>query len=123
MNRDESARITAHDHTRLSEPSATAGTAVDLEHAYVVSWELVPHDVVTMNSSVVYEHEASGERRTITIVHPYRADVAQGRISVLAPVGRALLGRAAGESIDWPFPDGKTRRLRVIEVVSAHDRP
>jgi len=117
MNRENSIRITEHDHNRFSKLPATSDPATELEHAYVVSWELVPPDVVTMNSTVMYEDEATGERRAITIVHPHHANVAEGRVSALAPVGRALLGLAAGESIDWPFPDGESRRLRVIEVM------
>jgi regulator of nucleoside diphosphate kinase len=117
MNRKDPIHITEHDRTRLSELPATVSPAPEREHAYVLPWELSPHDVVTMNSTVVYEDETTGQRRTITIVHHRHADVAQGRVSALAPVGHALLGLAVGESIDWPFPDGKTRRLRVIEVV------
>jgi regulator of nucleoside diphosphate kinase len=126
MNREDSIHITEHDQTTLSELPAAPGLTAEREHAYVVPWELVPPDVVTMNSTVMYEDEATGERRAITIVHPHNVDVAQGRVSALAPVGRALLGLAVGESIDWPFPDGKSRRLRVVEVMyqpkAAHRR-
>ncbi|MDQ3796252.1 MAG: GreA/GreB family elongation factor [Pseudomonadota bacterium] len=121
MNRKDSIHITEHEQARLSELPTKASSAAEREHAYVLPWELSSHDVVKMNSTVVYEDETTGKRRTITIVHSRHADITQGRISALAPVGRALLGLAAGESIDWPFPDGKTRRLRVIEVVNQPD--
>jgi regulator of nucleoside diphosphate kinase len=117
MNREDSIRIAELDHTRFSELLATSVPPAEQEHAYADPSESVPHDVVTINSTVVYEDEYIGERRTITIVHPHYTDVAKGRVSALTPVGRALLGLSAGESIDWPFPDGKNRRLRVIDVV------
>jgi regulator of nucleoside diphosphate kinase len=117
MNREDSICIAEPDHNRFSELPATPSSTAEQEYAYADRSESVPHDVVTMNSTVVYEDEAIGEQRTITIVHPHHADIAEGRISALAPVGRALLGLSAGESIDWPFPDGKNRRLRVVDVV------
>ena len=75
-----------------------------------------------MNSHVVFEDEATGEWRMVTITHPDNADADRGKVSVLAPVGSALLGLAEGQSIDWPFPEGKTRRLRVIEVLYQPER-
>jgi regulator of nucleoside diphosphate kinase len=70
-----------------------------------------------MNSRVLFADESTGECREITIVDPRYADVAQGRVSVLAPVGIALLGLSAGESIEWPFANGRSRRLKVVEVL------
>ncbi len=117
MNRKDSIHITEHEQARLSKLPTTPPSAAQRQHAYVLPWELSPHDVVRMNSTVVYEDETTGQRRTITIVHSRHADITQGRVSALAPVGHALLGLAAGEAIDWRFPDGKTRRLRVIKAV------
>lgn len=117
MKRKDFIQITEHDHSWLSAMPGTAGLAQELKRALVVPLDLLSHDVVTMNSRVVFDDEATGERRAITIVHPRQANAAQDRISVLAPVGTALLGLSAGQSIDWPFPDGKNRRLRVIEVL------
>ncbi|MGQ0658562.1 MAG: nucleoside diphosphate kinase regulator [Chromatiales bacterium] len=126
MNREDLIRITEHDLIWLSELPAMPGLTEELERAQVVPWDLLPHDVVTMNSHVLFDDEATGERRAITIVYPRDADAGQGRVSVWAPVGTALLGLAAGQSIEWPFPDGKTRRLRVVEVLyqpeAAHKR-
>lgn len=126
MNMEESIHITEHDLTGLSGLRASPTLVGELERAQVVPWELLPHDVVTMNSRVLFEDESTGERRDIAIVYPQDADASEGRISVLAPVGTALLGLSAGQSIEWPFPDGRTRRLRVIEVLyqpeAAHKR-
>lgn len=110
-------RITERDFSLLHAMPLSPELAAELEHAYVVSWQLIPHDVVTMNSRVEFEDQATGERRVVTIAHPDDADVGRGRVSVLAPVGTALLGLAAGQSIDWLFPDGTTRRLSVIKVL------
>lgn len=89
----------------------------ELERAIVVSAEALPADVVRMRSRVRYVDETTGERRAVTIVYPPEADAAQGRISVLAPVGAALLGLSTGQAIEWTFPDGSCRRLRVEEVL------
>jgi len=89
----------------------------ELDRAIVVSAEAVPADVVTMGSRVRYVDEATGERCTVTIVYPADADDAKGRISVLTPVGAALLGLSTGQVIEWQFPDGGRRRLRVQSVL------
>jgi len=53
----------------------------------------------------------------VTIVYPQDADPSDGKISVMAPVGSALLGLSVGQSIDWCFPDGRPRTLRVVELL------
>jgi len=93
-----------------------AHLASELERADIVDVHDVPSNVVTMNSRVVFEDVDSGSRTEVTIVFPQDADLERGRISVLAPVGTALLGLAEGDSIVWPFPDGSSRSLRVVEV-------
>lgn len=89
----------------------------ELDRADVLPSSDVPNDVVTMHARVLYQDESTGERRYVTLVYPDESDVRAGRISVLAPVGSALLGLSAGQAIDWEFPDGARRRLRVEEVV------
>jgi regulator of nucleoside diphosphate kinase len=89
----------------------------ELDRADVLHAADVPNDVVTMHSRVRYLDETTGERRSVTLVYPHETDVASGRISVLAPVGSALLGLSEGQTIDWEFPHGARRRLRVEEVV------
>lgn len=78
----------------------------------------MPGDIVRMHSHVTYLDETSGERREVELVFPDEADLARGRVSVLAPVGSALLGLRENQAIDWPFPDGRPRRLRVARTVS-----
>ncbi len=76
----------------------------------------IPANVVTMNSRVVLHDLGSGEEKTYTLVFPRNANVDTGAISVLAPVGTAILGYAAGDEIEWRVPSG-TRRFRIEEVL------
>jgi regulator of nucleoside diphosphate kinase len=87
----------------------------ELHRARIVEPDRVPADVVTMNSEVVYEDCETSATRTVRVVFPKDADANQNRISVLAPIGSALLGLRVGQSITWRVPQG-TKRLRVVEV-------
>lgn len=88
----------------------------ELVRAKVVPRGRIPKDVVTMNSRVIFENETTRERREITLVYPGNADIDAGRISVLVPVGTALLGLRVGQSIDWELPGGAKQRYRIVEV-------
>src|SRR4051812_28931817 len=77
----------------------------ELLRAAVMPQDQIPKDVVTMNSRVVFENESTGERREITLVYPGEADIDAGKISILVPVGTALLGLRVGQSIDWELPN------------------
>lgn len=88
----------------------------ELVRAVAVSAEEIPKDVVTMNSRVVFEDETTGDRREITLVYPKHADIASGKVSVLVPVGTALLGMRVGHSIDWELPNGQKHRYKVVAV-------
>lgn len=88
----------------------------ELGRAEVVASEAVPPNVVTMNSTVVFEDVQTGDRREVTLVYPQDASASTGRVSILAPVGAALLGLSVGQSIDWPLPNGRTKQLRIVEV-------
>ncbi|MDX2087825.1 MAG: nucleoside diphosphate kinase regulator [Kofleriaceae bacterium] len=87
----------------------------ELARAVVVDQRAVPGDVVTMNSDVVYEDLDTGVRRKVKVVYPKDADAPRGHVSVLAPIGSALLGLRVGQTIEWTVPNG-TRRVRVIEI-------
>jgi len=69
-----------------------------------------------MNSSADCVDEASNKHYTLTLVYPKDADADAGRISVLAPVGSALLGLRVGQTIDWPGQGGRTLRLKVTAI-------
>jgi regulator of nucleoside diphosphate kinase len=88
----------------------------ELVRAVVVPRGQIPKDVVTMNSRVIFENETTGERMEIELVYPREADIDAGKISILVPVGTALLGMRIGQSIDWELPSGETHRYRVVGV-------
>jgi len=92
-----------------------AGLAAELERALIVEAGRVPGDVITMHAQATVLDLTSGERRKLTLVFPWQADVNAGRISVLAPLGTALLGYRVGDEVEWPMPGG-LRRLRIEEV-------
>lgn len=87
----------------------------ELRRATIVPQRQVPADVVTMNSEVVYEDCATSAKRVVRVVYPKDADASAGKISVLAPIGSALLGLRVGQSIEWQVPTGK-KRVRVVEL-------
>ncbi len=76
----------------------------------------VPSDVVTMNSRVEIEELDSGRVRELTLVYPRDGNADAGHISVLAPLGSALLGLRAGQTIEWPLPGNRKRVVRVLRV-------
>ena len=83
--------------------------------APVVGHDEVPPGVVTMNSSVRCREESSGKEYLLTLVYPEDAG-GEGKVSILAPVGTALLGLTVGQSIDWPAPGGKTLKLSLLDI-------
>lgn len=93
----------------------------ELDRAEVVEPQEVPPDVVTMNSKVRFAFE-SGEEFCLTLVYPQDTDGSVERISILAPVGSALLGLSTGEHIAWPRPGGGMMKVRLVEVVYQPER-
>jgi regulator of nucleoside diphosphate kinase len=88
----------------------------ELSRAQVVGHEDIPAGVVTMNSRVICREEASGKDYHLTLVYPKDAGAGEGRVSILAPVGTALLGLSVGQQIDWPGPGGKPLKLTLLAV-------
>ena len=110
--------VSVDDYIRLRELVADHALAEELELAIVVPSDRIPKNVVTMNSRLIYADESTGQTREVELVYPSEADPVAGRISVLAPVGCALLGLSAGQSIDWNLPSGQVHRLRVERILS-----
>lgn len=69
-----------------------------------------------MGSTVTFRDDTTAQDRTVMLVYPDEADVAQGRISILTPVGAALIGLSVGQSIEWQTPGGGWRSLTVLRV-------
>lgn len=88
----------------------------ELYRAVLVEPQEIPCDTVTMNSRVSVTDVASGEKATYMLVFPSAANIATGKLSILAPLGTALLGYRTGEVVEWPVPSGH-RKLRIDEIV------
>jgi len=120
-NLDHVIVITDHDRQRLlpildhHDTPASELLDAELHRATIVERRTVSPDVVTMNSEVVYADVATGDRRTIRLVFPKDADASRGWISVLAPIGSALLGLQVGQEIEWQLPTGP-KRVSVVEI-------
>ena len=101
------------------EADAADALADVLMDARMVAHDRLPADRVAMNSLVSYREEPGGERRTVALVHPNEAAPSHGRISVLSPVGRALLGRRAGSAASISVPGGRALTIHVLAIESA----
>lgn len=94
----------------------------ELDRAEIVEPGEIPPTVVTMNSTVRFVIDPSGEEFCLTLVYPKDLTGDGDRISVLAPVGSALLGLAVGDRIEWPRPGGGVLKVRIVEVVYQPER-
>jgi len=109
---------------RLLEQSSGGANAeraevldLELAEAEVAASEAIAPSVVTMNSTVVFEDEGTGEHQEVTLCYPHDAKGSPGRVSVLAPVGSALLGLSVGDELAWPGPGGKSMTVRVKDLL------
>ncbi len=117
--------ITRDDHSRLRLlASATSGSSsspalerlrVELDRAVIIDPAAIPADIVTMGAQVKIEDLYTSEIEEYTLTFPEHADIATGRLSILTPVGTALIGQRAGDIVDWPTPGG-IRRLKIHQV-------
>ncbi len=110
--------ISDNDYNRLFRLDKNGLLGDELSRAVVVPADQVPLNVVRMNSRVVYFDESNGISREVELVFPEEADLTHGKISVLSPVGSALLGLKEGQAIDWTFPNDPSRRLKVVSVAN-----
>ena len=113
--------VLSGDYSQLRELARNHDLSDELDRAIVVPMERMPRDVVTMHSRCIYIDENVGAQREIELVYPDEADPVEGRVSVLAPIGSALLGLATGQAIDWELPGGRVHRLRVVRVLHQPD--
>ena len=112
------------DHERLTSlalagldriPDVAEELLAEMDRAKIVRASSLPVNVVRMGSTVRFRTEDSHETR-VTLVYPADADFAQGRLSIMTPVGAALIGLAEGQSIEWTARDGRRHRLTVLAV-------
>ncbi len=108
---------------RLLEQPAFASLPVadalnaELDRAQMCTPQNMPHDVVTMNSKVKFRDLTTGEVRVRTLVYPAQMTDSATQLSVLAPVGAALIGLRAGDTINWALPGGTSTHLGVLELL------
>ena len=88
----------------------------ELDRATVVSSKEVPPDVITMNSQVRLRDLDTDEEMIYTLVFPEDGNISQGKVSVLAPIGTAMLGYQVGETFEWEVPAG-TRKIKIEEIL------
>ncbi|MGB4813207.1 MAG: nucleoside diphosphate kinase regulator [Methylophilaceae bacterium] len=94
----------------------------ELARANIVEPQEIPPDVVTMNSTVTFKVQSSDKEFSLTLVYPNEAGDNAGKISILAPVGSALLGLREGEEISWPKPGGGLLLVRILKVTYQPER-
>ncbi|WP_409478849.1 nucleoside diphosphate kinase regulator [Pseudobdellovibrio sp. HCB154] len=88
----------------------------ELERATIVSDEDLPTDVVSMDSTVKFLDLETNKESIVQLVFPQDTNIAENKISILTPVGSALIGLRVGQTINWPFPNGKMKQLKVTSV-------
>ncbi len=108
--------ISNHLHAYNPELKYLTDLQGELNRAEIVSSERIPQDVVTMNSRVTVQDIETGEYSTYTLVFPAAADAAQDKISILAPIGTAIIGYRVGDEVEWKVPAG-VRKLKVTEII------
>jgi regulator of nucleoside diphosphate kinase len=110
-------RALVEQHSEGRDAALAERLGAELDRAIVV--DTLPPGVAAPGSRVRFEDERTRNVREAVLVYPAGADASAGRISVLAPVGAALLGLAAGDTIAWPLPDGREAKLRILAVEPA----
>ncbi|NDY71852.1 nucleoside diphosphate kinase regulator [Desulfobacter hydrogenophilus] len=90
-----------------------------ISNCIVVPPEFIPNNIITMNSTFTVENEVTNEKKTYTLVFPEDADIKGNKISILAPIGIAILGHKVGQSIEWVAPSG----LKKLKFIKIHYQP
>ncbi|MEH2509345.1 regulator of nucleoside diphosphate kinase [Nitrobacteraceae bacterium AZCC 1564] len=126
MNPSSKPRIVVSntDHKRLTDlaagalrrfPDVAEELQSEMDRAEVVSAGSVPTEVIQMGSTVEFRSDA-GQHRRVTLVFPPEADISANKISILTPIGTALIGLSTGQSITWTTRDGREHELTVVNV-------
>lgn len=94
----------------------------EIGRARIVAPAKMPKNIVSMGSTVTYRDETTGQEKSVTLVYPEQADITQLRVSVMTPIGVALLGLAKGASFYWDTRENQRRMLTIISVAQAEDK-
>ncbi|MDK9711085.1 nucleoside diphosphate kinase regulator [Acidaminobacter sp.] len=101
---------------KAKESKELKALQIELERAHVVEAEQIPSGTITMNSKFLMKHLNSEERTEYSLVYPEDSNFLENKISVMAPIGTAMLGYHEGDEIDWQVPEG-TVRLKIEKVL------
>ncbi|MBB3048276.1 regulator of nucleoside diphosphate kinase [Litorivivens lipolytica] len=104
----------------VSRSTATYDLDVELAKADICPDDSLPETVVALYDTVVFRDLKTDARRTVTIVMPWESSVARMHISILSPVGTALIGEPLGATITWPLLNGRSAQLQVVEIKRRH---
>lgn len=117
INAEELAHIEAlAEGAMIRNPALADRLLEELGRAQIVKPNKMPADVVSIGSTVTYCDEATGRKKTVTLVYPEHADIMQQRISIMTPVGLALLGLSEGAAFYWDARDNQRRLLTILSV-------
>lgn len=106
--------LISNNYTDIAYKTSVAKLAEELKEASIIPEEEMPHDIVRINSAVTIKTPFGGEK-TYSIVVPDKSNIAENRLSILAPMGLALFGYAQGDEIRWEFPSG-TNIIKIVRV-------
>ncbi len=124
INSDHLAKIEALAESAMKRNPALAQQLLDdLGRARIVKAAKMPATTASIGSTVTYLDEDTGQQKTIVLVFPSDADIDQQKVSVLAPIGAALLGHSEGACFSWNTRDDQYRRLKVLSVSQPDKQP
>lgn len=89
----------------------------EIEKARIVDFPEIPSNLITMYTKFRYLNVTENKVGEMTIVYPLHANSAENKVSVTAPLGTALIGLSEDDEIDWTFPNGQTKRLKVLDII------
>lgn len=90
----------------------------ELNRSFIVPDGTCAANVVRMGSRVVYREDSTARVRRVTLMYPHQANIEENRISILTPIGAALIGLSIAQTIEWPAPDGRTDEITVLAVAN-----
>ncbi len=124
MDNHDNLILTSGDFQKLSSLVSSTQTKIaelleeELSRASIVPDDELPQDVVSMNATVRFQDLDTEKESTVTLVYPHEANIDENKVSILAPVGSALIGLRVGQMIIWPVPNGKEKRMKVTSVLN-----
>jgi regulator of nucleoside diphosphate kinase len=121
LSTEDYERLSALAHAaRKCMPDLAEELADEIARAHVLAKGRHPLHIVCMNSEVEFRDDTTGKVQKVKLVYPEEADISQRKVSVLTPVGTALIGLPTGRSITWETPTGEVRQLTVLAVREPH---